>query len=67
MLEWFDHYGAALLEPLEIWHIRALRDRFVQLTGRSPRPDRSYRPSRAARARHLAARAVAAGRRRLAF
>ena len=52
-------------EPLEIWHIRLLRDEFRRRVGRSPRPDRSYLPSWPERARRFGRRVVGAARRRL--
>jgi hypothetical protein len=32
----FDEYGVQFFEPLEIWHIPALREEFVRRTGREP-------------------------------
>jgi glycosyltransferase involved in cell wall biosynthesis len=65
ILAWFDTHGPAFFEPLEIWHIRSLREAFERQVGRGPRPDRSYRPSWPARARHFGRRVAAAARRRL--
>jgi glycosyltransferase involved in cell wall biosynthesis len=65
ILAWFDTHTAAFFEPLEIWHIPALRDAFERRVGRRPRADRSYRPSWPARARHFGRRVAAAARRRL--
>lgn len=62
---WFDQHGIARFEPLEIWHVPALREEFRRRTGRRPRPDRSYRPPWPARARRFGARLVNAARRRL--
>jgi hypothetical protein len=65
ILTWFATHGPAFFEPLEIWHIPTLREAFVRRVGRQPRPDRSYRPSWPARARHFGRRVAAAARRRL--
>jgi glycosyltransferase involved in cell wall biosynthesis len=65
ILAWFETHGPAFFEPLEIWHIPALRDAFVRRVGRRPRPDRSYRPSWRARARDFGLRVAAAALRRL--
>ena len=54
----------AFFEPLEIWHIPALRDEFRRRVGRSPRPDRSYLPTWPERAQSLRAPVVSAARRR---
>src|SRR5262249_57522752 len=43
ILAWFDAHGIELFEPLEIWHAPLLRHEFKRRTGRTPRPDRSYR------------------------
>ncbi|HXI28978.1 MAG TPA: glycosyltransferase [Vicinamibacterales bacterium] len=64
---WFGEHGPEHFEPLEIWHIAALRDAFVRKTGREPRPDRSYRPPWTARAGSFARRLAAGARRRLPF
>jgi glycosyltransferase involved in cell wall biosynthesis len=37
ILDWFDRFGASHFEPLEIWHVDALRDAFSAREGRSPR------------------------------
>lgn len=42
ILEWFDVHGSEFFEPLEIWHIDALRQQFRRRVGREPKPDRSY-------------------------
>jgi hypothetical protein len=65
LLAWFDQHGIEHFEPLEIWHIGVLRDEFRRRLGRSPKPDRSYRPSWPLRARRLGTRLVNAARRRL--
>jgi len=65
ILAWFEQYGPARFEPLEIWHLAPLREAFVEAVGRQPRPDRSYRPSWPALARHFGRRVAAAARRRL--
>jgi glycosyltransferase involved in cell wall biosynthesis len=65
ILAWFDEHGPTFFEPLEIWHVPALREVFERRVGRRPRPDRSYRPSWPARARHFGRRVAAAARRRL--
>jgi hypothetical protein len=62
---WFDEHGIEHFEPLEIWHVGVLHDEFRRRVGRSPRPDRSYRPSWPARARLFGRRVVSAARRRL--
>jgi glycosyltransferase involved in cell wall biosynthesis len=38
MLSWFGQYGIEFFEPLDIWHVSALRDRFVAEVGREPSP-----------------------------
>jgi glycosyltransferase involved in cell wall biosynthesis len=67
ILAWFDERTPEFFEPLEIWHIPVLRERFEHRAGRRPRPDRSYRASWPARARHFGRRVAAAARRRLGF
>jgi hypothetical protein len=67
ILGWFDRYGPAFFERLEIWHIATLRGEFRRRVGRRPRPDRSYLPSWPARARRLADSAVNAARRRISM
>ena len=62
---WFDTHSPALFEPLEIWHIPALRAEFRRWLGRSPRPDRSYQPAWPARAQRFGRRLMRAARRRL--
>jgi hypothetical protein len=65
ILGWFEAPGPGFFEPLEIWHIRLLRDEFRRRVGRSPRPDRSYLPTWPERARRFGRRVVGAARRRL--
>lgn len=36
MLEWFNIYGIELFGPLQIWHLPALRDRFIKEVGKEP-------------------------------
>jgi glycosyltransferase involved in cell wall biosynthesis len=62
---WFDEYGVEHFEPLEIWHIGALRDEFRRRVGRRPRPDRSYMPPWPVRAQRFGRRLMNAARRRL--
>jgi hypothetical protein len=62
---WFDERGIEFFEPLEIWHLPSLRREFQQRTGRSPRPDRSYRPPRLVRAQKLGRRVFHAVKRRM--
>ena len=49
---WFDEYGLDFFEPLEIWHVPELRERFVEETGREPKP---AKPSLLKRAKRAAA------------
>jgi glycosyltransferase involved in cell wall biosynthesis len=65
ILGWFGERGVEFFEPLEIWHVPSLRQEFRRRTGREPQPDRSYRPSRAVRARKLGRRVFNAVRRRI--
>ncbi len=65
ILGWFDQHSPEFFEPLEIWHVPSLRAEFRRRVGRSPRPDRSYRPSWPTRARRFARRVAGAARRRL--
>jgi glycosyl transferase family 2 len=58
IFEWFDTRGIELFEPLEIWHVPLLRDEFKRRTGRTPRPDRSYREPLAKRAHTFSRRAL---------
>lgn len=37
ILSWFDRHGIAFFEPLQIWHIHALREEFMRKTGQQPR------------------------------
>ena len=67
LFTWFDAHGIEHFEPLEIWHIERLRDEFVRRVGRSPKPDRSYRPSWPVQAQRYGRRVAAAIRRRLAI
>jgi Glycosyl transferase family 2 len=62
---WFDERSPAFFEPLEIWHIPPLLAEFRRRVGRSPRPDRSYRPAWPLRTLHFGRRLVNAARRRL--
>jgi len=63
---WFDARGIELFEPLEIWQLPVLRSEFKRRTGRTPRPDRSYREPLAKRARTFSRHALNAVRRTLA-
>lgn len=36
IMKMFDMYGCSFFEPLEIWHISELRDRFIKEIGREP-------------------------------
>ena len=65
IIKWFDEFGIERFEPIEIWFIPMLRDEFRRRVGRSPRPDRSYRPPWPVRARQFGRRLVHAARRRL--
>ena len=38
ILSWFDQYGIEFFEPLEIWHIKKLREEFLKKMGREPKP-----------------------------
>jgi glycosyl transferase family 2 len=67
VFEWFDRRTPLYFEPLEIWHIPELHDAFRRYAGRSPRPDRSYRPPWPARAGRFARRIAAGAWRRLPF
>lgn len=62
---WFAERGLEFFEPLEIWHLPSLHDEFRRRTGRSPRPDRSYRPPRLVRAQRVGRRVFNAVRRRI--
>jgi hypothetical protein len=66
IIGWFDTRGVELFEPLEIWHVPVLRDEFKRRTGRTPRPDRSYREPLAKRARTFSLHAFNAVKRTLA-
>ena len=65
ILAWFDQHGIERFEPLEIWHVPALREEFRRRTGRRPRPDRSYLPPWPVRACRFGERIARAARRRL--
>jgi hypothetical protein len=65
ILRWFDERGPAYFEPLEIWHVASLREVFRRMTGREPRPDRSYRPRWTERAGRAARRIAGGARRRV--
>jgi hypothetical protein len=65
ILQWFDERGVAFFEPLEIWGVPRLKQEFLSQTGRPPRPDRSYLPSRLVRARTLGRRMLGAAKRRI--
>lgn len=65
VLGWFDAKGVEFFEPLEIWHVPFLRDEFKRRTGRTPRPDRSYREPFARRARTFSRHALNAVKRTL--
>ncbi len=62
---WFDERGVEFFEPLEIWHVPALRQAFRLRLGRSPRPDRSYLPPWSARAQRFGRRVFHAVKRRI--
>lgn len=65
ILAWFDRHGVEFFEPLEIWHVPALRTEFRRRTGRSPRPDRSYAAPWPAQVKRLGRRIFNAARRRI--
>jgi len=65
ILGWFDTRGVEFFEPLEIWHVDRLRAEFKRRTGRSPRPDRSYREPWIRRARSVTRRLLNAAKRTL--
>jgi hypothetical protein len=65
VIQWLEEFGPQRFEPLEIWHIRELDKVFRARVGRRPRPDRSYRPPLAKRARRFARRIMSGTRRRL--
>jgi hypothetical protein len=66
IVRWFDTPGVEFFEPLEIWHVRQLRQEFTRRTGRGPHFDRSHHPPLSRRARSLSIRAWKAVTRRLA-
>jgi hypothetical protein len=37
ILTWFKRYGVAFFEPLEIWHLPLLRQKFRRAVGREPK------------------------------
>jgi hypothetical protein len=65
LLAWFDRYGIERFEPLEIWHVPALRAEFRRRMRRAPKPDRSYLPPWPVRAQRFGRRVMNAARRRL--
>jgi glycosyltransferase involved in cell wall biosynthesis len=65
ILRWFDRFGIEFFEPLEIWHIAALRQEFQRRVGREPHPDRSYVARWHHRAHRVARRAAGAAWRRM--
>lgn len=65
VLRWFDERGITFFEPLEIWHVPALRAEFRRRAGRSPTPDRSYLAPWPVRARQFGRRVFHAAGRRL--
>ena len=65
ILGWFDARGVEFFEPLEIWHVPLLRQEFRRRTGRNPRPDLSYRPSRLVSTQRLGRRVFNALKRRI--
>lgn len=38
ILSWFKKYGITYFEPLQIWNIKELRDRFIKEKNRQPKP-----------------------------
>jgi hypothetical protein len=64
-LTWFDRHGVEFFEPLEIWHVPALRAEFRRRVGRNPQPDRSYLPAWTVRAKRAGRRVFHAVRRRI--
>lgn len=38
IIEWFDSYGILFFEELQIWHIKELRDKFINKYNREPLP-----------------------------
>jgi hypothetical protein len=65
ILAWFDRHGVEFFEPLEIWHVPALRAEFRRRVGRNPKPDRSYVPAWPIRAKRAGRRVFHAVRRRI--
>jgi len=41
--KWFDKYGIESFEPLQIWHIPELNDKFLEKVGRKPK-SKTYHP-----------------------
>jgi hypothetical protein len=39
ILGWFDEYGVTFFEPVQIWHVPELRERFISEVGRDPKPN----------------------------
>jgi hypothetical protein len=35
--DWFDEFGVEFFEPLQIWHVPQLHERFIDTVGREPR------------------------------
>ena len=67
ILAWFDEHGPSMFEPLQIWHVDELRERFVAELGRQPRSQRVAVPLARALSNSfdLSRAAVAKTRRRL--
>ena len=65
IIGWFDERGVEFFEPLEIWHVPALRAEFRRRPGRNPKPDRSYMPPWPVRARRFGKRVFHAVKRRI--
>lgn len=38
ILSWFEEWGIETFEPLQIWHVPALREEFIRRVGREPVP-----------------------------
>ncbi len=66
MLRLFDERGIEFFEPLQIWHLRRLRDEFRRRTGRDPRSDRSHIAPMSKRVSRFGRRILAAVRRQVA-
>ena len=65
VLKLFDEHGIEFFEPLEIWHVPALRREFTRRTGRQPRPDRAYLPPLSTRLARAGGRVYRAVKRRI--